>query len=424
MRLKVLFNPFTSSSVAHMVRCFAIADEMKKRGYEFYFTSSKSKKDFIEKYGYKVIMTYPDVNINDPKDQSVNFLKDYHDEFVEWFKAEIKATRLLKPDVVIVAPAIFGPHVYYATKTPLISIIDVQYLGTECKGLMGISKCTDKLIDRFLTTILRPVFDKKFTRIYLKEVMNIYKDLGLRNDIKSRDELYNPMAVLIPSDNYTQPMRMDRKDTEYIGPLFWDGFERMNTDISEEKIKKFKKNKKLIYLMFGGSLFDKDIYNKIINTLMELKQKLIVCIGPNFKRGEFRNDNNDLMIRTLVPGMKLSRLSDIIVNTGSQGSVMQGLWWGKPQVTVPVIMDQAFYSNRLEEMGLGINTNHVSLLKFSKRESFSKLPNDISEKIILGVKQIIKNDKYKKNALEFRKVLRKYNDAPKKAVNFIENYIK
>jgi len=254
--------------------------------------------------------------------------------------------------------------------------------------------------------------------------MKIYSKLNIKNDMRSRNEVYKPMAVMIPADEYTQPLRKKQKNVCHIGPLFWDGFEKMGSDLTEKKIKNFKGNKKLIYLMFGGSVFKKKIYKQIIKAVVKMNYKLIVCIGPNFDRKHFIKDNKNLIIRNLVPGMRLSKLCDIIVNIGSQGSVIQGLWWGKPQVAVPIIMDQAYYANRLQEMRLGINANPVSLLKFSRRENFSNLPKDISIRIRKSVEEIFENSFYSMNALKFKKKLRKYKNPAKTAADFIENYVK
>ena len=423
-RLRVLFNPMTSSSIAHTVRCLAVANEMRKRNYDVYFTSCQFRKKFIEGYGYEVVKTYNPVNINDPEDQSVNYLKDNKEKFIEWFRSEIEAARTLRPDVVVAAPAIFGPHVYYATNIPVVSIMDVQYLGDHSKGLMGLSRSTNKISDHLLTAILRPFFDYQFIRAYLSEIMDIYSSLGLKSDFKKRIEFYKPLTVLIPGDEQTQPMRKYRENTFYIGPLFWKEFESMKTDINEEKIIRFKGKNKLIYLTFGGSVFDKTIYDSIINSLEKTNYKFIISLGPNFDRNLFRNDNDNLIIRNFVPGLKVSNYAEVVINTGAQGSVMQGLWYGKPQISFPTIMDQAYFANRLQEMGLGINANPVSILGFSKRESYARISNNIPGRILKAIDNILKNKKYFSRALKFSKYLHQYKDSEVIATNLIEKSIK
>jgi len=422
--VKVLFTPITSSSIAHTIRCFSVADVLESRGHEVYFTSCNRRYDFIKNSGYKVVSVYPEINVNDPDDQSVNFLASKQDKIYEWFSSEIKATKEIKPDVVVSAPAIFGPYVYYATGIPVVSIMDIQYLGDYSKGLMGISLSTERMKDKLLNWFLRPIFEKKFIILYLNEIMKVYKRLGIRWDFESRNEVYKPMGVIIPSDRYTQPPRGRRNNMYYVGPIFWEGFEKMDTGITEDTIVKFKGNDKLIYLMFGGSIFDKDIYEKLINIIFKLNYKCIVGLGPNFDTNQFKIESDRLIIRKYVPGMHLSKLCDLSINTGSQGTVMQGLWWGKPQIAIPLLMDQAFYANRLEEMNLGINANPKSILKFSKRENFSIFNKDTISKVEKGISKIFEDDLYFKRARRFKLLLRKYKNPAKKASILIENFVK
>jgi UDP:flavonoid glycosyltransferase YjiC (YdhE family) len=422
--MKVLFTPITSSSIAHVVRSLALAEELKKRGHSIFFTSCTSKSKFIEDQGYKVVKTYRPVNMNDPKDQSINYMRDHRNGFVEWFKAELDAANEIQPDVVIQAAAIFGPHIAHVNKNiPVISIMDSQYLP-ESKGLMGISLSTDRIDHKFKRSILKPIFEKKFIELYLSEILEIYKELGIKNNIRSREDLYKPMKILIPSDEILEPLKKNSNTITHVGPLFWNGFEEMKTDLTEEFILKFKNNHKLIFLTFGASVFNLDTYNSILKTFLEDGLKTIVCIGPNFNRNEFPADTDNVLIRNLVPGQRLCRLSDLIISTGSQGFVMQGLTYGKPQVTFPTTMDQAFFGNRLEELGLGINANKISLKNFSKRESYTSIPSDVPDRIIRAVEKILQDPNYSNKCKVYSKNLESYKDASRKTALIIENYIR
>lgn len=412
----------TSSSMAHFVRCFAIADLLKKSGHKVFFTSCTSKAPLISNSGYEVVSTYKPVNINDPKDQSVNFMSTHKKDYVNELKAEIRAANKIKPDVIIMAPAIFGPYMYYATNIPTLAIMDIQYMGNHSKGLMGISYSSDSIRHKITRSFLRPIFEMKFINEYLSAVKDIYADVGLRHDFKSRAEIYSPMKVLIPSDDIIEPAIKKDDQIMHIGPLFWDGFEKMKTDLTENKLRKFKGRKKLLYMTFGGSIFNKRIYMQILEPLKKLKYQVIVSLGPNFKRDSFPPDSEKLIIRNFVPGLRVSNFADIILNTGAQGSFMQALINGKPQICVPTIMDQAYYANRIEELGAGININKISVLKFSKRENFSKLPKDTGNRIIKAIEKINSNPNYLKNSKKLKKNCLKYSNNSKKIVQFIENY--
>jgi len=420
--LKILFTPLSNSSIAHVIRSLAVADTLTARGHECFFTSDLSKSKFIEDQGYKVVKTFKGANINDPSDQSVNFLVSHKNEFVKHFRAEIEATKEVKPDVIVMTGGIWGPYAHHATKVPIISIIDSQYLQ-ESKGIMGISYSNDNFLHKSVRGLIKPIFEKKFIELYADALNDIYHEIGVNIKFKSRNELYKPMLKIIPSDHVLEPIDKEDNNIKYVGPLFWNGFENMETDLTEEYILKFKSNKNLFYITFGGSIFDKNIYSKVIKSLSSINGKFIICFGPNWESSDFPKDSDKMIFRKYVPGLRLSKLAEIIINTGSQGSVSQGLFYGKPQIAIPTIMDQAFFANRLEELKSGINVNKIPLYKFSKREAYSVLPKDLDIFIVKAINKILHNNSYKKNAEKHKKIIREYHNPPLLAAKIIEEYV-
>jgi UDP:flavonoid glycosyltransferase YjiC (YdhE family) len=398
-----------------MIRSFSLAEEFLNNGDKVFFTSCSGKAPFIRQQGYDVVKTYEPFNLNDPKDQSVNYLSAHKKEMVDWFNAEIEATKETNADVVITSPGFFGPHTYYATKVPVIALMNGQYLPTS-KGLMGISLATDSLKDRALRRVLSPIFAKSFVKNYLAEILDAYKKLGITNDIHSRDELYEPMHILIAGDEEFEPQVTLNGKSKHIGPIFWNGFENMKTDLTEKNILEFKKDSKLVFITFGGSVFDLDTYKRILKYIPKLKAKVIVALGPNFSRENFQPDDENILIRGFVPGLRVSKFADVVVNTGSQGAIMQALQNGKPVVSFPVGIDQAYFANRLEEMKVGKNVNKSNLLRFSKRESYQITDNSVPENLISAIKEVLNNSKYSLNAQRYAERLKKRNYNPEKEV--------
>lgn len=422
--MNILLTPLTSSSIAHTIRALELADRLKEKGEKVYFTSCTLKKDFIESNGYEVIKSYTPFNLNDKDDQSVNYLASHKQEMMEWFKADIDAAKEVKADVVVTSPGILGPHVTHATGIPTIALLNGQYVESS-KGLIGLSLSSDKLTDIIARTILRPVFNYMTVKRYSSEVLDAYHKLGFGLNLKKRKEIYAPMHVLIPGDEEFEPQRyLDRK-TRFVGPLFWKGFETLNGDLTDQALKRFKGDNKLVFVNFGGSVFDLKIYKSIIEELVKIDAKKIVALGPNFDRGNFPEDTEGMIIRKYVPGLRVSSITDLVVNTGSQGAIMQALMYGKPVIAFPVGIDQSFYSNRLEEMGLGKNINKSNIFNFTKRESYQLLDNNIPKKIVVAVNEVLKNDIYTQNVIEYSKRLKsRYLDPAGEILSYIYDTIK
>jgi len=418
--MKILFTPMTSSSIAHMIRSFAIADRLIKDGHKVIFTSCTDKYDFIKNNGYEVVKTYTPFNLNDEKDQSFNYMTEHKKELLEWFKCDIDTAIENKVDLIITSPGFFGPHVTYMTGIPTLALMNGQYTISS-KGLMGISLATNSIKNIILRFILRPIFEKKFIKIYLKEIFNIYDQLGIVSSIKTREDLYDKMDILIVGDDIFEPQcKIKNTKATHVGTPFWDGFEEMETDITESFLTKFKGDKKLIFINLGGSVFDKKLYNKIVRIAEKMPHQVLMVLGPNFKRIEFPKDTDSLLIRSFVPGLLVSKMADGVVNTGSQGALMQALSSGTPVVAFPIGIDQAYFANRLEELKLGININKVNILKFSNRESYHFKELSIMKNLNKSIKTILNNKCYLQNAQQFAKESNKRHPNP---VDEIVKYI-
>ena len=250
----------------------------------------------------------------------------------------------------------------------------------------------------------------------MSEVLDAYKQLGITNDIHTRDELYEPMHILIPGDEEFEPQIVLNGKSKHIGPIFWNGFENMRTDLTGKNILEFKKDSKLVFITFGGSVFNLETYERILEYIPKLKAKVIVALGPNFSRENFQPDDENMLIRRFVPGLRVSKYSDVVVNTGSQGAIMQALQNGKPVVSFPVGIDQAYFANRLEELEVGKNVNKSNILKFAKRESYQITDNRVPENLISAIIEVLNNPKYSLNAQSYAHRLKERNYKPEKEV--------
>lgn len=421
--MKILFTPITSSSIAHMIRSFALAERYIRIGHKVYFTSCHDKRKFIESKGYEVVESYTPYNLNDPKDQSINYLAEHRKEMVEWFQTEIRVAKKIKPDIVISSPSFFGCHVTHATGIPTVALMNGQYVPNS-KGLMGISKSSDSLSDKFTRALFSPIFNKKFIKQYLKYVLEAYDEIGIKENITNRAELYKKMLMLIPGDEEFEPIAYDMKNVKHVGPIFWDGFERMETDLTDEFISEFKGQSKLLFVNFGGSVFSIEVYNRIIEALGRIEAKKIIALGPNFNRSAFQKDSENIVIRNLVPGLRVAKHADILINTGSQGAIMQAMVCGKPVVSFPVGIDQAYFANRLEELGFGRNINKSNLLNFSKRESYQFVDNRIPDNMVATVSDILYDTNIWDNVQKYSiRVKERYPDTVEETTNIINKYI-
>ncbi len=388
------------------------------------FTTTKKRKKFIEDAGYEVFRDgHSEVNLNDEQDQSLNYFKVNRKLFLDWLRDELSAANEFKPDIVVNSPSFFGPLIRHRLEIPYVTILNAQWL-THFRGLLGIGKSKEHFWHKYIRKILRPIFTHKFEVGYLKEIRTFYRELGVGFLPYKRIELHAHNPVLIPSIYQFEPLEPDnRDDIHYVGPLFWKGFENLEFD-KREYFQDLRKP--TIYLSLGGSIFNREIYNRLIAFFSKHHEwNKIFSIGPNFDRSDFPKNSSHFIIEKYLPGLKVSEQSDVVVNTASHGTVMQALWHGRPLVVIPHNIDQGTIGARIQELGLGINLNQVNIFDFSKREKyFNKASSVQVERIIQAINEILEKPHYKYNARKFSVELRQFNEGSLVSADYIEFYAK
>lgn len=420
--MRVLFTPYGGGSIAHIIRSLAIADELKDRGHEILFTSPSTKRHFIEKAGYQVFgKGHEEVNLNDEEDQSIKYFQKNQDKFIDWLSNEIDAAQQFEPDIIVNSPSFFGPITHLKLDIPFVGIINAQWLSCF-KGLLGISKSKNNFIDRFIRKIAQPIFTKKFENVYLGEIRTFYTKLGITPLPYRRSDLYRFTPYIIPGVPEFEPIRKPSANIHYIGPLFWQGFEKEQFD--PKKIFNNFSSKPFIYVSLGGSIYRKKSYQDLITALSNKTDwNIVLSLGPNFPRSEFLTDTDHLKIIQYVPGLKVCQYANAIINTASHGTVMQALWHGKPVIALPHNIDQSTIANRIKELELGVNLNKLSLLDFSNREKYFIKATQIPWKLIIESTEKILNKKFKtRNLSTIRSILRSYKDSAQAGANIIEKY--
>lgn len=408
----------SASSLAHMTRLFAIADEFKSRGNNVLFTSSEDRVDFIENAGFEVFHElYPPINFNDEYDQTLNYINTNREHFKRWFSVEIQAANEFKPNVVVTSPGFLGPHVTFKTGIPTVAILNAPYLP-ESVGLLGISLTNNNPYNLIFRKLLKPIFAKGFTKLYLNEVLSIYKDLEIEFLGGSHQELYKNMDIIIPSIYELEPVHSLNRYF-YSGPLFWQGFSK-DFPIDKIGIKNRAKERKIIYLSFGGSVFNLDFYKRILNMVGKLPYYFIVSTGMNINRKEIEYNSNNTEMYRFIDGLGACEVADLVINTGSHGTVMQALKYGKPLICVPCNIDQSYFAYRVEEMGVGLNINKTNILKFTKRESYYKLDVSINRKMEDSIKKILSEKSFYQAAQRISRLINIKGDASKIICDYIE----
>ncbi len=423
--MKVLFTPYSGGSIAHIVRSFVVADELKRRGHEILFKCSTTKRNFVQQAGYDVFGNgHPEVNFNDEKDQSIAYIKANHCQILAWLKDELMAAEQFKPDIIVNSPNFMGTPAGSKFKIPFVSIINAQWLP-EFRGLLGLGISKNHIGHRVIRQLVKPIFAQRFEKTYMGEVSAFYREMNIPAVPTRHADIHGGNPAIIPGVPQFEPLVTGgRTDLHYVGPLFWQGFERQDFDTSSY-FSDCSSSRPFIYVSLGGSIFRKRTYDDLIAACAKRTNwNILLSLGPNFSRDDFATDMPHFAIRPYVPGVKACQFADVVVNTGSHGTVMQALWSGKPVIAVPHNIDQGSIAARLVELKIGVNLNPVGLKDFTDRDAYFKKATQISWATIMDeIEKLLKNGRLRRNAEVFGTTLRRYPFADVKAADIIENYV-
>lgn len=421
--MRVLFTPYSGGAIAHVARLLPIADELAARGHATRFTTSVSKKSFVEAAGHAVHGGgHADVNLNDEHDQGITYFRSHRADFLDWLGDELAAAEAFRPDVIVSSPSFFGPIASLKFGIPQVSIVNAQWLP-EFKGLLGLSRSRDTFADRLTRTLAKPLFERKFSSTYLEEIRSFYRELGVPGAPMSRGELHRSTQVLIPSCEEFEPVeRSGRQRLHYVGPLFWSGFERAEFD--RERLFGADRSRPLIYVSLGGSVYRRQSYEELIAALAERTDwNVLLTIGPNFPREEFAPDHPGFVVQAYTPGMKACAAADVVITAGGHGTVMQALWHGKPVVALPHNIDQATIASRLEELGVGVNLNPVGLRDFADRQRyFEKAISTPWSHVVAQTERVLADERLRANARAFAATVSRHAEPAKLAADAVERH--
>lgn len=386
--MKILFVPLSENSIAHTIRCISVAQEASKRKHEVLFAADKKVKDLIISFGFQIYK----------QGFSIKNYKNQEEYYYNLRKYEIDAAKNFKANVVINDPLFAGYFINMALGTPFVNICNSTLLPCYAGNYgFGPNKNSSRKLNFFGYS-----YPKK---IIFRNLKITADKLKLRPPKKYDDFFLKSSKIFIPSFDFLDPIRQSdpiAKKCQYSGPL---SAKLMNT--ISEKLKKFiKKNKKIIYVSFGGSVFDKNYYNIAIATAFKKKYSVIVSLGPNIKLNNIDKKirkNKNVYIAKYVPGLYVSRAAKIIIHSGGHGTFLNCLQANKPSITMPYNIDQSTFSETGRKLGISLSMAG-NLNKIKKLENFKININDSSSNLLEN-----KINYIEKHYSEMNKILKKFS---------------
>lgn len=407
----ILFFPM-EVGIAHIVRSLAIAEELHMRGHRALFALPARKHLLIKSSPISII----DVPAVIDKDSIAVFDVWKNKERVHTLaKEEIALIRKYKADIVVgdfrLSTVVSGAY----CRKPTIFVTGTAGMPEGCQlpslGMPAIAELP-----------LRSLLQKVVWRVrlpYVKRLIEVANELGL--DLP-HTELLERMIYIVPEAKGYLRLLSNKYNDHHVGPLFWNGF------IKRKKpawLLRLNRNKKSVYLSFGGTGFDKKKFVAIALELVNQGYLVVVSASSIARKSDF-SKHKRLIVAEYVPGFEVAKRVAVVVCHGGYGTMAQAVMSGTPVVSVPFNPDQIIHSLRFAELGLGKVVNVINVSFFSHAVlanwlGLEKQAKSISPARIAGVV-----DEVYKNRVQYKKRIRSSivknwnNDGALRAADVIE----
>jgi MGT family glycosyltransferase len=411
-RKKILFIPH-SDGLAHITRCLAIADLLPKSKYHMRFAVSLDKRAFVRKAGYGTYTMSPSTSFDVVEEFKFARKEEYIDLLSSYIQEDMDIMDKYKPDIVISDKRISACISTKIKKIPWITIVNSIYLKEFWKG-----NGLDLSEKKFLKQVFHFIgwfYVNFISRQALKVPFHKVSDQFAKASVYAQFDADLKLVVDVPEYNSLSPLP---EDAYFVGPLFWQGFEKKQP----AWFRKLDKKRPIIYLSLGGTIYNQEMFNSTVEAIANTPYQLIVSLGPNFKKSKIGKLPENVFVETYLPGQKACKIADVVVHHGGHGTVMQALKYGKPSVVIPHNYGQWYNAKRVERLKCGINLNPLKPT-FVNPNSLLKDALDVKPaEIRVAIEKVLTDSKYAKGAEKFKKTIRSYRDG-ERAISIVEHFI-
>lgn len=332
--------------------------------------------------------------------------------------AEIQLIDLLNPHVIVTGYRTTLSISARATNVPLVwclsAVITPMYF---CSGLASYPQNMKMhtFLKNFKSEEIKQQYIQKFLNLSVKSICatskewnKVLKKLNLPLFKSDMDVFTGDLNLMTDAAEIFPECFQNVDQYKFCGPLF-----NKPHIVLPDCVAHIQDNKKLSILVVLGSSGHRDIFIKILNSLLGLNANIYIAkVGILTKEDESQYPENFHFCEAF-PLVETMRRMDLCIIHGGQGTMYDNIISGKPFIGVPMFNEQQFNLENICRFGVG-------------KVIYQK---DINEKnMIMAINEIIKDKRYAENMATLKSMLSKYYydkkyDASVIAAQYIEDFL-
>ena len=402
--------------LAHTGRLIMVARELRESGIDVIFGAGADAIKLMrkEKLPYVEILDFSRETY-DKKVKKNNFFVYNRHNFADFVKDELRAYDIIKPDLVVYDTRITAKISASIAGIPTVSITNAD--ATAFYDYEKIEFPVQTTFGRFLPMEVVSLLNREYGQRFLKKIskravsamliaamIKVFPALIKLGYKPSKDPFQYFMGdlTLIADISEFRPIRNLPEKVKQIGPIFWDGGNKLPS-----WSKNIEDKKNLIYVSASGT-GDKNTFIKILEFLSTTDYTVAATTGNTLKPSEVILKSATIYKTDFLPGDFIMPRADLIIFPGGHATCYQALTYGVPQICTPFHIDQEDNANQLERLGTGIIVNPYN--KFNEN------------KLLNAVERVLADRSFKANSLKMRSILCEFNGKKNAAVH-IKNFL-
>ncbi len=250
----------------------------------------------------------------------------------------------------------------------------------ELTGLPAISSMTTFALNKRVVSLGRGLYRPRVsTGRFLAKTYSIFRSLRVRKRIRTRFKTRHPHLMelyfcpeqinLVFTSRRFQPFSESFDDTfRFVGASLGDRGPQPSSDW------KAAGSGPLVFVSMGTLFNDQpDLYRCFFRVLKRMPYRVVAAVGQRVSPDELGELPESWHIRPFVPQLEVLPRSVLFISRGGMNSVSEALYFGKPLLIVPHLLEQAIIARRVTDLGAGLALSASELTPQKLRKSINEL---------------------------------------------------
>ncbi len=250
----------------------------------------------------------------------------------------------------------------------------------DLMGLPAISSITTFALNKRVASLGRGLYRPPFSAARsMAKTYSIMRSLRIRKRIRTRYQTRHPHLMEL----YFCPEQLNLVYTsrrfQPFSKTFGEAFRFVGTCLGERASQSVSDwqlldSEPLVYVSMG-TLFnlEPELYGKIFEVLKKMPYRVVASVSSELSESSLREIPDNWILKPYVPQLKILPRSLLFITRGGMNSVSEALYFGKPLLIVPYLLEQAIVARRVVDLGAGLALSPREVTPQKLRETINEL---------------------------------------------------